>query len=125
MAVQLNHTIVWCRNKLESSRFLTDLLGLPAARPFGPMMVVDLKNGVSLDFYERDGEIASQHYAFLISEAEFDQVFQRIQERKLRFWADPGKHRSGQINHGDGGRGLYFEDPDGHFLEVLTRPYGG
>ena len=125
MAVQLNHTIVWCHDKVESSRFLTDVLGLPAARPFGPMLVVPLNNGVSLDFYERDGEIASQHYAFLISEAEFDRAFQRIQARGLPFWADPGRRRSGEINHDDGGRGLYFEDPDGHFLEILTRPYGG
>ena len=125
MAVQLNHTIVWCHDKVESSRFLTDLLGLPAARPFGPMLVVPLNNGVSLDFYERAGEIASQHYAFLISETEFDRAFQRIQARSLPFWADPGRRRSGEINHDDGGRGLYFEDPDGHFLEILTRPYGG
>lgn len=125
MAVQLNHTIVWCHDKVESSRFLTDVLGLPAARPFGPMLVVPLNNGVSLDFYERDGEIASQHYAFLICEAEFDRAFQCIQARGLPFWADPGRRRSGEINHDDGGRGLYFEDPDGHFLEILTRPYGG
>ena len=125
MAVQLNHTIVWCHDKLESARFLTDLLGLPPARPFGRMMVVDLYNDVSLDFYERQGEIVSQHYAFLISEADFDQVFRRIRERNIRYWADPGRRRSGEINHGDGGRGVYFEDPNGHFLEILTRPYGG
>lgn len=125
MAVQLNHTIVWCRDKDKSSRFLTDLLGLPAARPFGPMMVVQLSNDVSLDFYDQDGQIAAQHYAFLLSEDEFDQVLARIQERHIQYWADPGRHRSGQINHGDGGRGLYFEDPDRHLLEILTRPYGG
>jgi extradiol dioxygenase family protein len=92
---------------------------------FGPFMVVELSNGVSLDFHEVDGEIKVQHYAFLIGEDEFDQVFARIQERGLEYWADPFKDRAGVINRNDGGRGMYFEDPDGHFLEVITRPYGG
>ena len=124
MSVQLNHTIVWCRDKQKSATFLTDVLGLQSATPFGPMLVVQLNNGVSLDFYENDGEISSQHYAFLISEDDFDQIFARIRDRGLQYWADPGKHRAGEISRNDGGRGLYFEDPDGHFLEVLTRPYG-
>ena len=124
MSVQLNHTIVWCRDKLRSATFLTELLDLPAPTRFGPFLVVELGNGVSLDFHEADGEIASQHYAFLISEDEFDQVFGRIQERGLDYWADPAKSHAGQINHHDGGRGVYFEDPDGHLLEIITRPYG-
>jgi hypothetical protein len=61
----------------------------------------------------------------LIGEDDFDGVFARIRERRLAYWADPGRSRAGQINHDDGGRGFYFEDPDGHFLEVITRPYGG
>jgi len=125
MGAQLNHTIVWCRHSKVSSRFLADLLGRPPPRGFGPFQVVDLDNGVSLDFAAREGEITPQHYAFLIGEADFDAVLSRIQERKLDYWADPGRRRAGQINHNDGGRGVYFPDPDGHFLEVLTRPYGG
>jgi hypothetical protein len=102
------------------------MLGLAAARPFGPFLVVEVANGVSLDFHETDAAaIASQHYAFLIGEDDFDGVFARIRERRLAYWADPGRSRAGQINHDDGGRGFYFEDPDGHFLEVITRPYGG
>ena len=124
VSVQLNHTIVWCRDKQKSATFLTDVLGLPAPIRFGPFLVVEFSNGVSLDFHETDSEIASQHYAFLIGEEDFDQVFGRIRERGLEHWADPGQHRAGQINRNDGGRGLYFEDPDGHLLEVITRPYG-
>ncbi|KVT00169.1 VOC family protein [Burkholderia ubonensis] len=123
MNVQLNHTIVWCRDKLASTRFLTELLELPPPVPFGPMLVVQLDNGVSLDFYEQDGAIRSQHYAFLIDEAAFDRVFARIRERGLPHWADPSKQRAGEIYRHNGGRGVYFDDPDGHFLEVMTQPY--
>lgn len=124
MSVQLNHTIVWCRDQQKSASFLADILGRPAPVRFGPFHVVELDNGISLDFHDKSGDIAWQHYAFLIDEVEFDAVFGRIQARGLRYWADPGKTREGEINHRDDGRGVYFEDPDGHFLEVLTRPYG-
>jgi catechol 2,3-dioxygenase-like lactoylglutathione lyase family enzyme len=124
MAVQLNHTIVKSRDKQVSARFLTEILGLPEPVPFPPFLVVELDNGVSLDFYETDGEITSQHYAFLITEAEFDAIFARIREHGIAYWADPARTRPREINHNDGGRGLYFEDPDGHFLEIITRPYG-
>lgn len=124
MSVQLNHTIVWCRDQQKSASFLADILGRPAPVRFGPFHVVELDNGISLDFHDKSGDIAWQHYAFLIDEVEFDAVFGRIQARGLRYWADPGKTREGEINHRDDGRGVYLEDPDGHFLEVLTRPYG-
>jgi len=124
MAVQLNHTIVWCRDQEVSANFMADMLGLAEPYRFGPFLIVEPANGISLDFHEVDGEVESQHYAFLISEDEFDQVFGRIQERGLEYWADPAKSQPGQINHHDGGRGVYWEDPDGHFLEVITRPYG-
>lgn len=123
MSVQLNHTIVWCRDKQKSAAFLTEILGLTSAVPFGAMLVVQLSNGVSVDFYQQDGKISSQHYAFLTSDEEFEQIFARIQARGLDFWADPGKQDAGEINQHFGGRGLYFEDPDGHLLEVITRPY--
>jgi catechol 2,3-dioxygenase-like lactoylglutathione lyase family enzyme len=124
MAIQLNHTIVSVRDRQASAQFLAEILGLPAPTRFGPFLAVETSNGVSLDFLATDGEIASQHYAFLVSEAEFDQIFARISERGLCYWADPGQSRGGAINHGDGGRGLYFEDPNGHLLEIITRPYG-
>jgi len=124
VSVELNHHIVYCRNQKKSAKFLHEILGLPKPASFGPFLVVELSNGVSLDFMETDEEIQPQHYAFKISEEEFDAVFGRIQERGLDYWADPMKSRLGKINHRDRGRGLYFEDPDGHFLEILTRPYG-
>lgn len=124
MTVQLNHTIVWCRDNRASSRFAAEILGLPTPTSFGPFQVVDTANGVSLDYHTVDGDITSQHYAFLIGEDDFDAIFGRIVERGLDHWADPGLSRPGQINHNDGGRGVYFKDPDGHLLEILTRPYG-
>ena len=124
MSVQLNHTIVWCRNQETSATFLSEVLGLPTPARFGPFLVVDMSNGVSLDYHETDTEIAAQHYAFLIGEDDFDAIFGRIEARALDYWADPSQSRRGEINHNDGGRGVYFSDPDGHLLEIITRPYG-
>jgi catechol 2,3-dioxygenase-like lactoylglutathione lyase family enzyme len=104
---------------------MTDILGLPPARTFHHFLVVDLDNQVSLDFYQKDGPVAAQHYAFLVGEAEFEAAFARIEGRGLTYWADPARTRPGEINDHDGGRGVYFEDPDGHLLELITRPYGG
>jgi extradiol dioxygenase family protein len=124
MAAQFNHTIVWCSNQGVSAKFLADMLGRPAPGRFGHFDVVALDNNVSLDFANTEGPVRPQHYAFLISEADFDAVLGRITERGLDYWADPMHRRPGEINHNDGGRGVYFPDPDGHFLEVITRPYG-
>ena len=125
MAVMLNHTIIWCSDKERSSSFLTRILGLPAPETFYHFKVVRLDNGVSLDFMQKDGKVSPQHYAFLISEAEFDAIFGRIRAEGVSHWADPNRTQPGQINLNDGGRGVYFSDPDGHMLEVITRPYGG
>jgi catechol 2,3-dioxygenase-like lactoylglutathione lyase family enzyme len=125
MPVQLNHTIVWCRDKKQSSAFLVRILGCAPAMPFYNFMVIPLDNHVSLDFLEKGGAIASQHYAFLVEDGEFDAIFSRILAESLSYWADPAKSQLNQINHNDGGRGVYFEDLDGHLLEVITRPYGG
>ena len=125
MTAQLNHTIVWCKDQAKSSAFLAWMLGRPTPTRFGPFHVVEMDNGVSLDFMQSERPPAPQHYAFLIGEADFDQVLGRIHGRSLDHWADPGRTRANQINHNDGGRGVYFPDPDGHFLEVITRPYGG
>lgn len=124
MSPELNHTIVWCRDKNRSAAFLTGILGLPEAGEYGPFRVVELGNHVSMDFHDTDRTIEPQHYAFLIGEGDFDSIFARIEAQRLDYWADPGRQRPGEINRRDGGRGVYFEDPDGHFLEVLTRPYG-
>ena len=124
MVAQLNHTIVAAHDKVESATFLSEILGLPAPEPFGHFLVVATGNGVSLDYAETADDIAGQHYAFLITEEEFDEVFARVTGRGITYWPNPWPGNEGQINHNDGGRGFYFMDPSGHFLEVLTRPYG-
>jgi catechol 2,3-dioxygenase-like lactoylglutathione lyase family enzyme len=124
MSVQLNHTIVSCRDQQRSAEFLTGILGLRSATRFGHFLVVEADNNVSLDYADTTGPITSQHYAFLVGEADFDAAFERILDQDLPYWADPAQTQSQAINHRDGGRGLYFEDPDGHLLELLTRPYG-
>jgi catechol 2,3-dioxygenase-like lactoylglutathione lyase family enzyme len=125
MPAQLNHTIVWCRDKKKSAHFLTEVLGLPPPRPFMQFLVVDLANDVSVDYYEeKDDAIALQHLAFLIGEDEFDAALERVRQRTQEIWADPAKTQSGRINRHFGGRGVYFEDPDGHLFELITKPYG-
>ena len=124
MSIQFNHTIVRCRDQARAAAFLSQVLGLGPPGQFGPFHTVELSNGVSLDFLNVSGEIAREHYAFLVSEDEFDAIFRRIDERGIEYWADPGKSRPGTINHNDGGRGVYFEDPERHLLEIITRPYG-
>lgn len=124
MTIQLNHTIVWCRDKVKSAGFLAQVLGLPEPRRFMHFLIVDLSNEVSLDYYESTEHLALQHYAFLVTESEFDEIFARICAYGLEVWADPARTKPGEINHHFGGRGVYFQDPDGHLLEIITRPYG-
>ena len=124
MPVQLNHTIVAARDKRTSASFLADLLGLDPPTTYGPFAVVELTNDVSLDFVD-DQQVHPRHYAFLVTEEEFDEIFGRIRARGLQYWADPFERHPGEINTNDGGRGVYWHDPDGHVLEIITRPYGG
>jgi catechol 2,3-dioxygenase-like lactoylglutathione lyase family enzyme len=124
MPIEFNHTIVWARDSQTSATFLADILGLSAPRRWGPFVVVTTDNGANIDFMDADGEINQQHYAFLVGDSDFDEIFGRLRERTLPYWADPAQAQQGEINHHDGGRGVYFEDPNGHLLEVITRPYG-
>jgi len=128
MTISFNHTIVASRDKRESAQFLAELFGLPDPQPFGPFMVVGLEHGVSLDFADAPGgpegvAIRPQHYAFLVSDEDFDAIYGKITSRGLQHWADPHQDRPGEINHNHGGRGVYFPDPSGHSMEILTRPY--
>ncbi len=125
MSVEFNHTIVHALDRDASARFMVEVFGLPAPEPFGPFLGVRTANGVNLDFVQGRGPVSPQHYAFLVSEPEFDAIFGRVRERALPYWADPMCKHPGEINHNDGGRGVYFPDPSGHFLEIITRPYGG
>src|SRR6476620_3842960 len=124
MAVNFNHTIVWAKDSEASATFLTEIFGLPAPRRWGPFLVVTTNNGVNVDFLNTDGEIAPKHYAFLVREKGFEEIFGRVRERSLPYGADPAQTQAGETNQHDGGRGFYFEDPGRHFLEVITRPYG-
>ena len=124
MAVELNHTIVRAHDKHETARYYADILGLAEPTTYGPFAVVHLSNDVSLDFADDHGEPTPTHYAFLVTEGEFDEILGRITARGIDYWADSGATRLGEINHDDGGRGLYWKDPNGHFLEIITRPYG-
>ncbi|SFO20333.1 MULTISPECIES: VOC family protein [Actinomadura] len=125
MAVELNHTIVHVTDKAASARFYAEMLGVDPPAPFGHFLTVALSNNVTLDFLDARSVPAPQHYAFLVSEDDFDAIYGRIRERGLAHYADPMRSRSGEINRHDGGRGVYWDDPDGHLLEIITRPYGG
>lgn len=120
MSVELNHTIVSARDKHESARFLADILGVAVGAETGPFVPVALDNSVTLDFMTQH-DIRPQHYAFLVSDAEFDAAFARIRTAGLTYWADPNHTRPSEINHRWGGRSVYFSDPDGHNMEILTR----
>jgi catechol 2,3-dioxygenase-like lactoylglutathione lyase family enzyme len=125
MTIKLNHTIVHSLDQRAAAEFLSGVFGLPEPVPFGPFLGVQVGNEVTLDFLDADGmEIQMQHYAFLVSEPEFDQIFGRVKARGLKYWADPGRSQEGSINHHFGGRGVYFQDPSGHLLEIITKPYG-
>jgi catechol 2,3-dioxygenase-like lactoylglutathione lyase family enzyme len=121
MSVELNHTIVWAHDKEASARFLANILGVPLGAPSGPFVPIRLGNGVTLDYGDA-GEVRAQHYAFLLGEDEFDAAFARIRAAGLDYYADPFHRQRGRLNHRNGGRGVYFADPDGHNMELLTRP---
>ncbi len=122
----LNHLIVWSADKRRAASHLVEIVGLEPPRDFaGQFLVVDMGNGVSLDYADwRDGEITPQHLAFLVTEAEFDAIYSRIKAKAIDHWADPSRRTANEINRHDGGRGVYWNDPDGHLLEIITRPYG-
>jgi catechol 2,3-dioxygenase-like lactoylglutathione lyase family enzyme len=124
MSIALNHTIIPARDKRASAAFLAGILGLPDPTPYGPFMVLSIPNGVSLDYLDGGDSFDQHHYAFLVDESEFDPIFERLQAAGTKFYADPHRTRPGEINHHDGGRGVYFDDPDDHVMEVITRPYG-
>ena len=125
MTIQLNHTIVHSKDKRAAAAFFVELFGLPQPKAFYGFLDVELGNGVTLAFLDAgEMQVQMQHYAFLVSDAEFDAIFGRIQQRKLKYWADPGQREAGKINHHFGGRGVYFQDPSGHLLEIITKPYG-
>jgi len=125
--VAFNHTIVHARDASESATFFSEIMGLPTPRRFGPFLAVPVEHGATLDFAQvgEDHEVHPQHYAFLVTEDDFDQIYGRIVARGIEHYPAPRMDRKNEINHNDGGRGVYWCDPSGHFLEILTVPYGG
>ena len=124
MSVELNHIIIPARDKRASAEFLAGLLGVEAGPQWGPFIPVRVANGVTLDYQDFSEDFLSHHCAFLVTEPEFDAIFSRIEEARLTYYADPARRQPGEINRLYGGRGVYFEDPDGHVMEVITQPYG-
>lgn len=121
MTARLDHSIIQCSDKKRSAEFLADILSLPPPKAVFQFLTVELGNGVSLDYMERQGPITPNHYAFLVSDAEFDAGLARVRAAGLDWWADPGRQQVNEINRRWGGRGFYFDDPDGHLLELMTR----
>lgn len=126
MAIELNHTIIPARDGKEAATWFATLFGLPTPTEFGFFWQVRVANGVDLDFDTYgpdDGIFTTGHYAFLVTEEEFDTIFGRIRAQRVPHWSDPGRTNADAINHHDGGRGVYFASPDDHLLEIITRPY--
>ena len=122
MAIELNHTIVPARDKIASVKFFARIFGLPfdenAVGYFAPVRV---NQTLTLDFDDDVDRFDTHHYAFHVSDPEFDAIFKRVQEAGIRYGSDPGDPENGKLNDWNGGRGVYFRDPSGHLLELLTR----
>ncbi|MFE7114425.1 VOC family protein [Streptomyces sp. NPDC057654] len=123
MAIAFNHTIIAAKDRHESAQFFRDLLEIEEAPPWGPFTNIQLPDGVLLQFAEPPVEIQMQHYAFLVDDGLFDRAYGRLCDRGVEHWADPQMRRPGEINDEHGGRGVYFKDPAGHAIELITRPY--
>lgn len=121
MTAELDHTIIPARDREASARFLADILGLAVGPEAGPFLPVELANGVTLDYMHQPGEIAGGHYAFALDDAGFDAAHARIRAAGITYYADPLHSRAGEIYRDGAKRGLYFRDPSGHNMEILTR----
>ncbi len=122
MAITLNHTIVPARDKQAAAQFFARLFGLQV-EDAGHFAAVRVNDTLTLDFSDQE-RFEPHHYAFHVSDAEFDAIFERIKAANIAYSGDPFRREMGQINHWHGGRGVYFPDPDGHLLELLTRTQG-
>lgn len=123
MTITFNHTIIAAKDREESARFYRRLFEVPPAPSWGVFTNIQLSDGVLLQFAEPPVEIQMQHYAFLVDDDLFDRAYQRILDDGIEHWADPHGKRPGETNTEHGGRGVYFMDPAGHGLEMITRPY--
>lgn len=125
MTVELNHTIVHATDPARSAGIVGDILGITPHGKWGPFIPLVVDHGTALDFAADPGSFTTQHYAFLVSDDVFDHALERLAAHQIPIWADPHRTRPDAVNHNDGGRGVYFEDADGHLFELITVPYGG
>jgi catechol 2,3-dioxygenase-like lactoylglutathione lyase family enzyme len=125
MKPQLNHLIVWARDRHAAAEFFADLMGMDQPTQYGHFTQVETGNGVAIDFADTADEPPGLHLAFLVTEREFDHVYARIIDRNVPHFADPRRSQPDTINQHDGGRGVYFSDPHTNVgWEIITRPYG-
>ena len=120
MTINLDHTIIPAKDKELSARFFAMIFGLEFKGLNGHFAPVQLNDGLTLDFDNRD-KFESHHYAFRVTEQTFDEIFGRIKEEGVIYGSDPGNQTNMTINRRNGGRGLYFRDPNGHSLELLAK----
>lgn len=117
--IELNHTIVPSEDKGLCAEFYARIFGFELLGPAGHFVQVRVSPSLVFDFDNRE-KFEHHHYAFKVSEAEFDEIFGRIKEQ-IPYGSGPGSVDDMDINHRNDGRGVYFCDPDGHILELLTR----
>jgi catechol 2,3-dioxygenase-like lactoylglutathione lyase family enzyme len=122
MTITLNHTIVPARDKQAAARFFADIFGLAVGKPGGHFAPVRVNDTLTLDFADAEEPIRSEHYAFHVSDPEFDAILQRVKAAGLTIGSTPWSLDDGKLNDWNGGRGFYFRDPDGHILELMTVP---
>ncbi|MEH2513524.1 catechol 2,3-dioxygenase-like lactoylglutathione lyase family enzyme [Nitrobacteraceae bacterium AZCC 1564] len=122
MTITLNHTIVWTRDKVGAARFFAEIFGLPFEGPGDHFAPVRVNDTLTLDFADAKGAVAGQHYAFHVSDVEFDAILQRVKDAGLTFGSGPFSLEDGKLNDWNGGRGFYYKDHDGHVIELMTVP---
>ena len=120
MTITLNHTIVPARDKAAAAKFFADIFGLEGG-PSGHFAPVRINNSLTL-LFDNDDTFESHHLDFHVSDREFDAIFERIKQAKIAFGSAPWNLDDGKLNDWGGGRGLYFRNPDGHVLEMMTVP---
>ncbi|MGN2641176.1 VOC family protein [Nocardia takedensis] len=123
MSARFNHTIIAAKDRNESAAFFRDIFELADAPSWGVFTNLLCEDGVLLQFAEPPVEIQRQHYAFLVDDELFDRAYRRLRDREIEHWADPHRREPGRTNTDHGGRGVYFLDPAGHGIEMITRPY--
>jgi len=118
----LNHTIVPSYKHEETAKFYEKIFGFTFVKIWGHFAVVKVNSTLTLDFVVRE-DFDKVHLAFKVSEKEFKEILERLERDNIVFGSGPYAINDGEINHNDGGLGLYFKDPNEHVLEILTKDY--